>query len=236
MQIEKYFIENGGKVSFSKEMGSNFAKRVAGDFNPIHDEDNKRFCVPGDLLFSVLLHKFGINKKMHVSFSGMVGDSASLNFLEIDNNIQVQDDNGKDYLTVERSGDNTQNPQLINAIIEKYVTFSGQTFPHILVPLMEEAGMMINPARPLVIYENMCLELNNLDIDQPQLEVSESTLTVDGKRGTAILTFNIINHGTLVGQGSKQMVLSSLRAYDAEKISTLASDYDHRKQNYLKAH
>ena len=232
MQIEKYFIENDGKINFSKQMGSNFAKRVAGDFNPIHDEDNKRFCVPGDLLFSVLLHKFGINQKMQVSFSGMVGASTSLNFIENDDIIQVKDDNGKDYLTVERSGDNTQSPQLINEIIEKYVTFSGQTFPHILVPLMEDAGMMINPARPLVIYENMRLELDNLAITQPRLEVSQSTLSVDGKRGTATLAFNILSGDKKVGCGSKQMVLSSLRAYDAKQISTLAQEYDTRKQSY----
>ncbi len=234
MQIENYFIENDGKISFSREMGSNFAKRVAGDFNPIHDEDNKRFCVPGDLLFSVLLHKFGINQTMQVSFSGMVNDSASLNFIEAENSIQVQDDKGKDYLTIERSGQNTQNPQLINDIIEKYVTFSGQTFPHILVPLMEESGMMINPARPLVIYENMRLELDDLKISQPTLEISHSELSVEGKRGTATLAFNILSNDKKVGRGSKQMVLSSLRAYDAEQMNSLAEKYDSRKKSYFR--
>ncbi len=37
--------------------------RVVDDFNPIHDEDNKRFCVPGDLLFSVLLANVGLSQK-----------------------------------------------------------------------------------------------------------------------------------------------------------------------------
>ena len=48
------------RISFSEQQASDFAKGVAGDFNPIHDPGAKRFCVPGDLLFAVLLHRFGI--------------------------------------------------------------------------------------------------------------------------------------------------------------------------------
>ena len=51
---------------------------MAGDFNHIHDEDSKRFCVPGDLLFAVLLSKEGISQKMRFEFSGMVGDGIAL--------------------------------------------------------------------------------------------------------------------------------------------------------------
>ncbi len=54
MFLDTYYSDKNGEFSFTREQASNFAKRIAGDFNPIHDEDNKRFCVPGDLLFSVL--------------------------------------------------------------------------------------------------------------------------------------------------------------------------------------
>ena len=52
MLLEKYVQGNGEYFSFTRKQASDFAKQVASDFNPIHDEDAKRFCVPGDLLFS----------------------------------------------------------------------------------------------------------------------------------------------------------------------------------------
>ena len=36
------------------------------------------FCVPGDLLFAVLLKKEGISQKMRFDFAGMVGDGINL--------------------------------------------------------------------------------------------------------------------------------------------------------------
>ena len=57
MFLTPYFSTEDNQFQFTREQASHFAKKVAADFNPIHDEDNKRFCVPGDLLFAVLLQK-----------------------------------------------------------------------------------------------------------------------------------------------------------------------------------
>ena len=57
MLIDRYFSEPNGNVCFTREQGSNFAKQIADDFNPLHDIDAKRFCIPGDLLFSIILSK-----------------------------------------------------------------------------------------------------------------------------------------------------------------------------------
>lgn len=50
MFLTPYFSTEDNQFQFTREQASHFAKKVAADFNPIHDEDNKRFCVPGDLL------------------------------------------------------------------------------------------------------------------------------------------------------------------------------------------
>ena len=78
MFIEQYFSEPQGRVCFTREQASDFAKRVADDFNPLHDVDAKRFCVPGDLLFAVILSKYGISRHMQFVFSGMVVDGVEL--------------------------------------------------------------------------------------------------------------------------------------------------------------
>ena len=78
MFLDSYYSDNNGELSFTREQASHFAKRVAGDFNPLHDEDNKRFCVPGDLLFSVLLANVGLSQKMRFEFAGMTNESSCL--------------------------------------------------------------------------------------------------------------------------------------------------------------
>jgi len=60
MNLEKYYTLSGSRLSFSRQQASEFAKSVAGDFNPIHNVDSLRFCVPGDLLFSVIIHPLRI--------------------------------------------------------------------------------------------------------------------------------------------------------------------------------
>ena len=62
MQLNQYFSETDNSFEFTRQQASDFAKKVAGDFNPIHDVISKRFCVPGDLLFAVLLSKTEIGR------------------------------------------------------------------------------------------------------------------------------------------------------------------------------
>ena len=154
MFIEQFCPLDSEKISFTRQQGSDFAKQVADDFNPLHNVETKRFCVPGDLLFSVIIAKAGLHKEMSFNFSGMVSDNVPLTFPnEISESFDIVDDNDKTYLTVEANGDKTHCPSLINALTKAYVDFSGHTFPDILVKLMTEKGVMINPALPMVMYQ-----------------------------------------------------------------------------------
>ena len=80
MFIEQYCPIDNEQISFTRQQGSDFAKKVADDFNPLHNIEAKRFCVPGDLLFSVIIAKSGLNKEMSFNFSGMVNDGIALTF------------------------------------------------------------------------------------------------------------------------------------------------------------
>lgn len=234
MFLDDYYDIDNESIYVSRQQASNFAKKVAGDFNPIHDEDAKRFCVPGDLLFALVLNKYGLSQHMDFSFSGMVGDGVNLLFPEAGAKpIIIRDNNGKDYLSIEREGETSKDLDLIQALTRRYVEFSGQTFPHILVPLMAEHKVMINPERPLVIYESMVIDMKRLDIKDLQLELSNSTLDVEGKRGAVCLEFSLMAAGEIVGTGKKNMVLSGLRAFDQETIDQLVQNYAARKQSYI---
>jgi len=59
-----YSALQGDQISVSAEQGNNFAKFIADDFNPIHDTQSKRFCVPGDLLFAIALERYGLHESM----------------------------------------------------------------------------------------------------------------------------------------------------------------------------
>lgn len=233
MNIENYYRVNNSKLSFTRQQASDFAKKVAGDFNPIHDIDSKRFCVPGDLLFSVMIHHYGLHQKMIFNFSGMVGDGIDLLLPICDtNHLAIMDEKQKKYLAIECGGKTTTNPALINSLSKNYVEFSSQAFPHIIVPLMAEQNVMINPDRPLVIYESMSFELDRLDIDSIQLELSDRILQVDGKRGGITLEYNVSSEGEKVGRGCKRMLLSGLKEYDKSSIDGLIDLYVARKHKF----
>ncbi len=231
MILQNYYRIHNNRVRVSRQQASDFAKRVANDFNPIHDADSRRFCVPGDLLFSLVLDRYGLSRHMKFHFSGMVNDTIPLIFPETDaEEIIIAGENGKEYLRLERSGETTRDPEVIGRLVKVYVSFSGQAFPHILVPLMEAEGVMINPDRPLIIYESMEIHLDRLDLAEPALELERTQLDVQGKRGRAALGFRLEDGGRTVGHGVKNMVLSGLRPWDAARMQEVVEDYRRRME------
>jgi len=233
MNLEKFYNLDGSRLSFTRQQASDFAKSVAGDFNTIHDVDSKRFCVPGDLLFSVIIHHYGLRQTMGFSFSGMVGDDVSLILPKVNaREISIYDEHDKKYLDVSSDGAHSRNPELINSLTRNYVEFSGHTFPHVLVPLMRENNVMINTERPLVIYDHMRISLDTLDIDSVELKLTDSKFRLYGKRGDVALNYDLCCNDELVGLGQKKMVLSGLREYDQEKIDALVKSYGSLKSRY----
>ncbi|KJG34267.1 DUF3581 domain-containing protein [Photobacterium angustum] len=233
MFLDTYYSDKSGQFSFTREQASDFAKRIAGDFNPIHDPDNKRFCVPGDLLFSVLLANVGISQKMRVTFAGMINESTELSIsTQSDTDLSLIDSKGKEFLHLARSGEITHDQDLIAQITKSYVQFSGMNFPHIMVPLMKSKDIMINPTRPLVIYESMELEFCRLDLTAPHVELTSSNIDVDGKRGSVTLNFCFKENGEIVGTGRKRMLMSGLKPYCQDGIDDLVSRFNAKKEHY----
>ncbi|CAH8207660.1 DUF3581 domain-containing protein [Vibrio aestuarianus subsp. cardii] len=234
MFLTPYFSHQDKQFQFTRQQASHFAKKVAGDFNPIHDEDSKRFCVPGDLLFAVLLQKEGISQKMRFNFSGMVNDGIALHIEnKCDKESAVVDTSGKEYLHMNREGQVSHDAAFIEHVVTNYVQFSGMNFPHIMVPLMEEAQMMINCQRPLVIYESMEVEFNRLDLTHPEVSFSGASFNVDGKRGVVTLNFVFKEEGEVVGKGVKRMVASGLKPYDQDAVDDLVNRFNERKEMFL---
>lgn len=233
MLIDQYYTADNGKIRFTREQGSNFAKQVADDFNPIHDPDSRRFCVPGDLLFAVIIARYGLSQHMEFRFTGMVDDSSELVLPESVEELAIDDEAGKKYLSIRRTGDNTREVKLIDNLTHAYVEFSGHTFPHILVPLLAEQNVMINPARPMVFYESMVIDLDRLDIRAPSMEMEKNELAINGKRGEVQFDFNLVESDRIVGRGTKRMVLGGLQEYDATVMDDLVTNLNQRKQDFL---
>ncbi len=234
MDINQYYIEEDGNIRFTRQQASNFAKDIADDFNPLHDIDAKRFCVPGDLLFALILCKYGITKHMQFTFSGMVTDEVTLLLPEEAPHISIQGTNGKEYLSVEHTGDNSNDDSLIKSLTESYVTFSGHTFPHILIPLMTEKDVMINPDRPMVMYHSMLIDLDELALSNVELKLDEekTIFKMEGKRGNVCLAFNLTNDGKVIGRGEKHMVVSGLKPYEKTVVDKVSEDYALWKKAY----
>lgn len=233
MFLDNFYNQNQLELTISAEQGSSFAKSISNDFNPIHDPDSKRFCVPGDLLFALVLQRYGLSQNMTFNFAGMVGGDTGLLFPPAPGDqFEIVDGRDKSYLQVSRSGETVNNQQIIEQLVRHYVVFSGQNFPHLLVPLMAEHQVMINPQRPLVIYESMSLHLDTLDLTAPTVALAGTSLEVNGKRGDAEFQFHLVDKGETVGCGVKTLILSGLREYQQAAIDSMIAEYSAR-QNTL---
>ncbi|MCP4186745.1 MAG: DUF3581 domain-containing protein [Gammaproteobacteria bacterium] len=235
MNIENYYQLDGNKLSFNREQASEFAKTVAGDFNQLHNIDAKRFCVPGDLLFAVIIQHYGLRQTMGFSFSGMVDEDVTLVLPQTKaREISIYDLNDKKFLDVSSNGEISRNPELIKSLTQRCVEFSGHSFPHVLVPLMKEHNTMINTDRPLVIYDHMRISLETLEMESVSLEHASSEFRIYGKRGEVALNFNLFSNGEQTGKGQKKMVLSGLREYDQSKIDELVDSIEKSRDEYSK--
>jgi hypothetical protein len=230
MFLQSFFSQNGNQLSISAEQGSQFAKQICNDYNPIHDIESKRFCVPGDLLFALTLNNYGLSQHMRFDFSGLVPADKELLFPEWNTSeLSITDSREKIYLNAYREGDVSQQQLAIEHLVRSYVEFSGHSFPYILVPLMQQHQVMINAARPLVMYQSMSLSLDQLDISSPEVKFLDAQMEVDGKRGNVTLQFSINDGGKAIGHGEKKLVLSGLREYDQQVMDQLILDYEARK-------
>ena len=235
--IEKYYNKNNDEIVISATQGNDFAKEIANDFNPIHDTDAKRFCVPGDLLFAIALNRYGLHKEMKFQFRELVKADSGLTYptkpsSQQDLQLDVVNDRSKIVLSLQASGECSNNNQQIEQLIRNYVAFSGHNFPHILVPLMRQHNVMINPIRPLVIYENMSLDFTTLEFIDLDIALAQTSLSVDGKRGHAELHFIITSDGENIGSGLKTLVLSGLREYDQVAIDDMVERYGQKVSNH----
>jgi hypothetical protein len=230
MFLQSFFSQNGNQLSISAEQGSQFAKQICNDYNPIHDVESKRFCVPGDLLFALTLNNYGLSQHMRFDFSGLVPADKELLFPEWNTSeLSITDSREKIYLNAYREGDVSQQQSAIEHLVRSYVEFSGHSFPYILVPQMQQHQVMINAARPLVMYQSMSLSLDQLDISSPEVKILDAQMEVDGKRGNVTLQFSINDGGKAIGHGEKKLVLSGLREYDQQVMDQLILDYEARK-------
>ncbi len=232
--LKEFYSGSNECTEITAKQGSLFAKEVAGDFNPIHDVDSKRFCVPGDLLFAIVLEKYGLSKKMNFTFTGMLGHNITLDFPVTDEtHFEINGSNNKTILKVDRSGEKSTDNAMIDALIRDYVAFSGHNFPYVLVPLMKQQNGMINLSRPLVIYDSMCLEFEHLEFTHPKVEMLEPELSINGKRGDAHLHFQIKSDNEIVGTGFKKILITGIREYEEGPMQDFVDHYLARKDAYL---
>lgn len=224
--LAPFYNETSEGLTISAEQASRFAKEVAGDFNPIHDSGARRFCVPGDLLFALVVERYGLYANMAVHFRNMVGDQTPLRFARGDGGtITVSDRSGKVYLEAECRGEMTTDVSTTEGFTRQYVAFSGLNFPHYMKPLMQKHGVMFNPQRPLVIYDSMEVKMEQVGASGMALSFVGSTLEVDGKRADALLQFEMQADDRAIGTGCKKLVIGGLRPYDEQVMLDVVKEF-----------
>jgi len=234
MLLAPFYTTKDNQISVSAEQASRFAKVQCFDFNPIHDPENKRFCVPGDLLFSLALHTYGVSESMSFTFTNMVGADMALNFPETDeNHIIITNAQGKSVLEIDRKGKINSDSVFIESLIKNYGQFSGQNFPTLLLPLLEKHDVMFNPARPLVMYNSMSFEFDSIEFSEKlQIKLADTTLEVKPKRANSFLHFDLLDGDKVVGKGIKRLVIAGLRAYDGDTLMPFVKAFEERRDAF----
>lgn len=235
MNLQDYYQYKEGALRFEREKASQFAKQVAGDFNPIHDIDARRFCVPGDLLFAVLVERHGLFSSMEIEFSGMVTERSEVLTQEAPDVIRFVNESGADFIVAHHNNQSCGDSVFAKSLTEAYIQFSGQTFPHILVPMMHEHDVMINTARPIVMYRRMSLSLKACTGTDISLAYTGSKFEANGKKGEASFFFDIKSNDETIGTGMKNMLLSGLRPFDQEAVDGIIAEYGSWKSDWLNA-
>lgn len=228
MNLKDFYQQEDSALRFSREQASRFAKEVAGDFNPIHNVDARRFCVPGDLLFAILLKQQGLFNSMEIEFTGMVTEQSEVLTQVSNGEVRFVNEAGSDFIIAHHNQQSCGDAEFIEALTCAYVTFSGHTFPHILVPLMKEHNVMVNPARPMVMYRKMSLTLDTCSGENIALAYSGAELKANGKKGEVSFFFDITADGEVIGKGMKNMLLSGLRPYEQAVVDDLVNEYGQR--------
>lgn len=227
-------VDADGAIRISGEQASRFAKEVAGDYNPLHDSGARRFCVPGDLLFALALDRYGLSTRMTFGFRGMVDADEPIHCPDTDaERFALTDEGGGVFMEVERGGEITRDRDTIQTFILQYTAFSGRTFPHYLIPLLAEKRVMFHPERPMVIYDSMGFELVTPALSRPALELDESTMDVNGRRGEAVMRFTIEDEGQPVGSGWKKLLISGVREYDEAAMNEFVERFNRHREAYL---
>lgn len=231
MLLESYYTKHDNIVRVSAEQASCFAKQQCHDFNPIHDPENKRFCVPGDLLFSLALNEYGVSESMSFTFTNMVGANVGLIFPNSkDDKIVITNEQGKSVLEINKQGSTSHDPVLIDSLIKNYVVFSGQNFPTLLMPLMKKHNVMFNPARPLVMYNSMSFEFDTLSLNNSvNVKLADSIFDVQPKRADNFLHFAISDGEKAIGRGIKKLVVAGLKPYQHDVITAFSVAYEARR-------
>jgi len=91
---------------------------------------------------------------------------------------------------------------------------------------------MINPERPMVMYQSMSIDLDRLDIANPVLQGDYNKLDINGKRGSVELAFHLEDDGKIIGRGKKHMLLSGLREYNEETLASAITTYNDSKKAF----
>lgn len=147
-----------GKYLVSEKDGSNFAKEVCLDYNPIHDEGNLDFAVPGDLLLSLFVWQNGLPCDGSVAFKKPVkGD------LELKIDLDGISNSGTDEELVilkNLSSIYLTSIKFYKDFMAEYCLLSGSLFPEKLGEVFSDSGLMPGVEKPLVMYSGVDFDLN----------------------------------------------------------------------------
>ena len=97
---------------------------------------------------------------------------------------------------------------------------------------MAKNKVMINPRRPFVIYESMSLSMKNLNFNDVDVHLLDANLSIKGKRGEVLLSFQLLDNRKVLGTGTKKLLVAGLREYRKAAVDDMIATYNAYKRSF----
>lgn len=220
MDISEYYDCIDGEIHFNDLKASQFAKNVSNDQNPIHDHDNKNYCIPGDLIFSMCADVLGLGSETDLYLHHPIGKNSSILIKEAKDGFYLgRDQSGIKIFTYRKNGETTDICDTGN-FLNCFARVTETLFEDAIHPQLKQKGLMINPSSPSVVLTSISIRKSENSKPVHKIKPDESVATGNVKRAkvTAKYTMNDL-YDNSIGEARKTLFISGLREYCVASMS-----------------
>lgn len=205
-----------------------YARNVVKDFNPIHNHLAKNYCVPGDLIFALMVERGGVHGSMRMDFLNRVGKDSEYIFVSGKAGMALLDRGNKVQAQLIGSGDASVCVKCISAVSDAVLSCTSSYFPYKMMRSLRAENLMLSGCRSLVILKSIEVNVSDLHFASDLTAVfCSSSLRHSGRRGTIDAHFQLVGgNGQVLGQVIKTALIIGIERFNGKRSAQYLENYE----------